>query len=125
MWWKMIDHPGMTDQDLTYNFKVKIQHAHGQKMIDPPGYDRPGSDLEYESSDLACTWSKMTDPPVWHTSISPTILKLRFNMHMVEDDWPPICHPNLQLSVSAGFHIGHHRGFSHERPINVQSTKCH
>ena len=26
----------MTDQDLTKNFFLKIQHAHGQKMIDPP-----------------------------------------------------------------------------------------
>ena len=26
-------------------------------------------------------------------------------------------HPNLQLFVSAGFHIGYHRGLSHERPI--------
>ena len=24
----------MTDQDLTQNFTVKIQHAYGQKMID-------------------------------------------------------------------------------------------
>ena len=37
----------MTDQDLTYNFKVKIQHAHGQKMIDPQ-YDRAGSYLEFQ-----------------------------------------------------------------------------
>ena len=28
-------------------------------------------------------------------------------------------HPNLRLFVSAGFHIGHHRGLSHGRPINV------
>ena len=26
----------MKDQDLTQNFTVKIQHAHGQKMIDSP-----------------------------------------------------------------------------------------
>ena len=26
-------------------------------------------------------------------------------------------HPNLQLFVSAGFHIGHHRGLSHERQM--------
>ena len=32
----MIDAPLLTDQDLTQNFKVKIQHAHGQKLIDPP-----------------------------------------------------------------------------------------
>ena len=33
---KMIDPPNVTDQDLTQNFKVNIQHAHGQKMIDFP-----------------------------------------------------------------------------------------
>ena len=27
-------------------------------------------------------------PWVWQTRISPTILKLRFNMHMVKDDGP-------------------------------------
>ena len=35
----------MTDQDLTYNFFLKIQHAHGQRMIDPTYDDRPGSHL--------------------------------------------------------------------------------
>ena len=28
-------------------------------------------------------------------------------------------HPNLRLSVSTRFHIGHHRGLSHERQMNV------
>ena len=27
-------------------------------------------------------------------------------------------HPNLRLSVSTGFHIGHHKGLSHKRPIS-------
>ena len=26
---------------------LKIQHVHGQKMIDPPRYDKPGSHLEF------------------------------------------------------------------------------
>ena len=26
-------------------------------------------------------------------------------------------HPNLRLSVSTGFYLGHHRGLSHERPV--------
>ena len=30
----------------------------------------------------------MTDPP-WLPRISPEILKLRFSLHMVKDDWPP------------------------------------
>ena len=46
---KMIDPPSMTDQDLTLNFKVEIQHTHGQKMIDTPQDDRPGSCLEFYS----------------------------------------------------------------------------
>ena len=33
---KMIDPLSVTDQDLTENFTVNIQHAHGQKMIDSP-----------------------------------------------------------------------------------------
>ena len=44
---KMIE-PPFTDQDLTWIF-LKIQHAHGQKMIDP------------------------TPTPVWQTRISPRI----------------------------------------------------
>ena len=42
---KMIDPhpPGMTDQDLSYSFFLKIQHMHGQKMIDPLPDDRPVS----------------------------------------------------------------------------------
>ena len=90
-------------------------------LIHPfPQYDWPGSQLEFGSSDLACTWSKRwLIPPVWQTRISPRILKLRFNMHRVKRWLTPPRHPNLQLFVSAGFHIGHHRGLSHERPISV------
>ena len=54
----MIDPPGITDQDLIYNFFLKIQHVHGQKMIDAPTYDRPGSCLEFFFKDSTCTWSK-------------------------------------------------------------------
>ena len=31
---KMIEPLRMRDQDLTYNFFFKIEHVHGQKMID-------------------------------------------------------------------------------------------
>ena len=31
----------------------------------------------------------MIDPPVWLTNISPKILKFRFSLHMVKDDWAP------------------------------------
>ena len=47
----------------------------------------PVSQLKLQDS--ACTWSKMIDPQVWLTIISPKFLKLRFSLHMVEDDWPP------------------------------------
>ena len=33
---KVINQPSVSDQHLTQNFTVKIQHAHGQKMIDYP-----------------------------------------------------------------------------------------
>ena len=33
----------MTNQDLHLEFFLKIQHVYGQKMIDSPSYDKPGS----------------------------------------------------------------------------------
>ena len=101
----------MTDQDLTLNFKVKIQHAHGQKMIDPPVWQtrispkilklrfnvhmvkRWLTPSHMTDQDLTLNFKveiqhahgqKMIDPPVWQTRISPRILKLRFDMHMVK-----------------------------------------
>ena len=44
-------------------FKVKIQHAHGQKMIDPPT-DRPGSHLEFFLQIQCAHGQKMIDPPL-------------------------------------------------------------
>ena len=83
-WPPQYDRPG---SHLEYFFS-KIQHAHGQKMIDPP-YDRPESHLEFSFKDSTCTWSKDDWPPlVWQTRISPRILKYRFSLHMVKDDWP-------------------------------------
>ena len=36
----------MTDQDITYNFfKVKIQHACGQKIIDSPALSMTDQDV--------------------------------------------------------------------------------
>ena len=36
-------------------------------MIDPPQYEWPGSHLKCSSSDLACTWWRMIDPPhTWY-----------------------------------------------------------
>ena len=52
----------MTGQYLTKNFEVKIQPVHVERWL---------------------------TPQVWLTSISPKILKFRFSLHMVEDDWPP------------------------------------
>ena len=39
-------------------FFLKIQHVHGQKMIDPSWDDRPGSHLDYFFKDSTCPWSK-------------------------------------------------------------------
>ena len=44
----MIDPPAQYNRPgFHLEFFLKIQHAHGQKMIYPPQYDRPGSHLEF------------------------------------------------------------------------------
>ena len=53
------DRPG---SQLEYFF-LKIQHVHGQKMIDPPSYDRPGSHLEFFLKIQHVHGQKMIDPP--------------------------------------------------------------
>ena len=53
---KMIDPPGYDRPGYHLEFLLKIQHVHGQKMIDPPKYDRPGSHLEFFFKDSTCTW---------------------------------------------------------------------
>ena len=46
---------------------------HGQKMIDPPTDDRPGSHLDFFLKIQHTHGQKMIDPPEWQTSISPRI----------------------------------------------------
>ena len=41
---------------------LKIQHVHGQKMIDPQ-YDRPASHQEFFFKVSTCAWSKDDWPP--------------------------------------------------------------
>ena len=43
----MIEPPGYDRLRSHLEFFLKIQHVHGQKMIDPPRYARPGSHLEF------------------------------------------------------------------------------
>ena len=56
----------MTPQDdrpgSHLEFFFKIQHTHGQKMIDPPRYDRPGSHLEFSLKIQHAHGQKMIDP---------------------------------------------------------------
>ena len=87
---------------------LKIQHVHGQKMIDPP------------------VW------PVWQTRLSPRIfLKIQHMHGQKMMDPPPSVTQICNFFVSAGSHIGHHRGLSHERPIrdpqagSICCTKVH
>ena len=42
---------------------LKIQHVHGQKIIEPPQYDRPGYHLEFFLKIQHVHSEKMTDPP--------------------------------------------------------------
>ena len=67
------------------------------KMIDPPLLlDCPGFYQKFWSLDLVCTWLKMIDPPApWLHRILAEMLKFRFSVHMVKDDWPP-CHLTAQ-----------------------------
>ena len=53
----MIDPPRYDSPGSLLQFFLKIQHAHGQKMIDPPGMTV--QDLSYNFfKDSTCTWSK-------------------------------------------------------------------
>ena len=58
---------------ISFKFFLKIQHTLGEKMIDP-AYDRPGCHLEYLSKIQHVYGQKMIEPPkVWQTRVSPTI----------------------------------------------------
>ena len=50
-------------------------------MINPPMTAHDFT-RNFKVYDLVCTWSKMIDP-------LQEILKLRFSVHIVKDDWPP------------------------------------
>ena len=55
-------------------FFLKIQHVHGQKMINPLQYDRPGSHLGIFLKIPHVHGQKMIDPPsppVWQARVSP------------------------------------------------------
>ena len=45
------------------NFEIHFWCLHMVKYDWPPQYDQPVSHLKFSSSDLACTWSEMIDPP--------------------------------------------------------------
>ena len=88
--WSKDDWPSQVWQTrISPRIFLMIQHAHGQKMIDPPKYDRPGSHLEYFFKDSTCTWSKDDWPlQVWQTRISPRIFFKDSTCPWSKDDWP-------------------------------------
>ena len=54
---KMIDFPLGLQTRISPTMFLKIQHVHGQKMIDPPGMT--DQDLTYNVfKDSTCAWSK-------------------------------------------------------------------
>ena len=96
---------------------LKIHYVHGQKMIDSPQVWQTRISSRIFFKDSICPWSKDHWPTqLWQTRISSRIFFKDSACAWSKDDWPPIHHPNLQPFVSAGFHIGHHRGLLHERP---------
>ena len=58
----MID-PPVWQTRLSPRIFLKIQHAHGQKMIDTTPYDRPGSHLDFFLKIQHVHGQKMIDPP--------------------------------------------------------------
>ena len=99
--WSKDDWPPNDRPGSHLEFFFKIQHAHGQKMIDPPIDDRPGSHLEFFFDDSTCTWSKDDWPsppfPRRQTRMSPRIFFSRFNMHMVKRWLTPHDRPGSHL----------------------------
>ena len=56
--------PPLCQTRLSTRIFLKIQHVHGQKMIDlPPLYDRQGSHLEFFLKIQHVHAQKMIDPP--------------------------------------------------------------
>ena len=78
------------DQTVSHLKFIKFRFRQDMVKDDWPLHDQTVSHLKFESSYIACTWWKMTDPSrVWLPNISPKILNLRFSLHMLKDDLPP------------------------------------
>ena len=87
---KLIDPPGYDRPGYHLEFLLKIQHVHGQKMIDPPKYDRPGSHLEFFLKIQHAHGKKMIDPPKYDRP--GYHLEYYFKVATCtwsKDDWPP------------------------------------
>ena len=77
----MIDPPRWQTR-MSPRIFLKSQHAHGQKMIDPPSMTDQDLHLEFFLKIQHLYGQKMIDPPVWKTRISPGIF-LKIQVHMV------------------------------------------
>ena len=85
----MIAPPTQDDRPRSHlEFFLKIQHAHGQKMIDPPGWQTKISHRIFLKIEHA-HGQKMIDPPGWQTKISPRIFFKNSTCTWAKDDWPP------------------------------------
>ena len=85
---KMIDPPGMTDLDLSYNFFKDSTYAWVKRWLTPPRYDRPGSLLEFFVKNSTCAWSKDDWLPRYDQDLSYNFFKDSI-CAWSKDDWPP------------------------------------
>ena len=72
------------------DFFLKIQHVHGQKMIDPPGLWQTRISPRIFFKDSSCPWSKDDWPPRIMTDqdITKNFFK-DSTCAWSKDDWPP------------------------------------
>ena len=60
-----------------------------KRWLTPPGMTRPGSHLEFFLKIQHVHGQKMIDPQVWQTRISPRIFLKYSTCAWSKDDWPP------------------------------------
>ena len=122
MWWKMIDStPQVWQTRISPRIlQLRFNMHRVKRWLTPHHYDWPRSQVEFASSDLACTWSKDDwSPQVWQTRISPRILKLRFNMHMVKRWLTPPGMTDQIMDLASNWPW---RTLLHERPFTREGN---
>ena len=80
---------GYDRQGYHLEFFLKIQHVHGQKMIDPPWVWQTRISSRIFLKIQHVHGQKMIDPPwVWQTRILPRIFFKDLTCAWSKDDWP-------------------------------------